>query len=238
MKQLVIPALALTLAACGIYIPEYQGLDKDTGALDEADADTDADADSDADSDADADADADTDADADADADADSDADADADSDPQFETDGELELCGTDAPDSLGYRDELYCQVAHLVFWDFYEIEVEAGDCVDIHADNGNGAADVLAFAYDAGTELYGLESDYSELDDEVDCSRSPWIDGSGCPSARLTAEHDGSFVIGISQWGGSGCVDQASYTLYIGINGSPLDPGDYMVADNTTLDG
>ncbi len=216
MRPFLATALCLLSTACWPLITDGVGTGDDSGfpGLDEADAD----------------------ADADADGDADADADADADTDLQFDTDGQLEPCGEDAPDNKGYRDSLECNDSGAYYWDVYLLEVEAGDCVDIHADNGSGQADLLAFATDEDGEFYGMEADYSELDDDVDCTREPWLEGTGCPSARLTAERDGVFYVGVAQWGGSGCTDGAAYTLYLGVNGRAVNPEGYLYEEDVEL--
>lgn len=118
--------------------------------------------------------------------------------------------------------------------WDWYALEVGAGDCLDIVVDNGAGGADVVAFAQDAdGVTSYGLAEDFSQLDDELECAQVPWS-GWACPAAALEAQTAGTFHIYVAQWyeesgtepGVDTCVaGLSSYTLFVAINGDAATP-------------
>ena len=145
-----------------------------------------------------------------------------------------LQTCQDEGGTSNGVTGELTCFTDVGTFlWDGYSVNVQAGDCVDIQVDNGAGSADLLAFAVDAeGVATFGWMEDYSQLDDEMECSNLPW-DGFGCPSRALTAETSGAFRIYVAQWDGEGTqsgVDTCSagyseYTLHVAVNGVDATP-------------
>jgi peroxiredoxin len=140
----------------------------------------------------------------------------------------EMATCNDQGPrDSLGVDGTLSCFTTDHV-WDVYIVEVEAGDCIDIHTDNSTyGAADLLGFAVDNEVVARsGLAPDFSELEDEWDCSNQAW-NGWGCPSRTLVAPTSGAFYVGVAQWGraGQGCTQGAGYTLWTSVNGVPVAP-------------
>ena len=103
--------------------------------------------------------------------------------------------------------------------WDVYTVSVVAGDCVHLSVDNGTGAGDLLAFVTDAGGAVYGLQQDFTQLDDEMDCTTTPGSGDYGCPNASVTASADGDFLIAVAQWGWENCVTD-QYTLNVAVNG------------------
>ena len=113
--------------------------------------------------------------------------------------------------------------------WDWYTVQVSAGDCIDIVVDNGAGAADLLALAKDAdGLTTYGLAEDFTQLDDELTCSETPWSEWA-CPAATVEALTSGTFYIYVAQWyeetgtnpGVDTCVTGSSeYSLFVAVNG------------------
>jgi len=131
---------------------------------------------------------------------------------------------------SGGVNGELTCaSEVGAMQWDWYSLEVQAGDCVDIVVDNGAGAADVVAYAKDAdGVTAYGLAADNSQLDDELECAQDPWS-GWACPAATVEVQTTGTFQIYVAQWEGeSGTVPgvdtcalgMSAYTLFVAVNG------------------
>jgi hypothetical protein len=124
--------------------------------------------------------------------------------------------------------------------FDWYSIEVQAGDCIHISADNNNaGAADLRALALDSDlVGFYGLAKDYSQLDDEAPCTTDTW-NGFACPAASVVANNAGSFRIGVGQWGGDdpapGCTDGAGYTIHFAVNGTATTAE--QTHDDTTLE-
>jgi hypothetical protein len=157
------------------------------------------------------------------------------DDDDSVPADGSLDTCSDSGSSSGGFNSTIGCGVDALV-WDLFEIEVSAGDCVWISADNGSGAADLLAMASDANGDFYGMQPDFSQLDDETSCSQPPWDGDYGCPEASVVVENSGTFGIGVSQWGGDGCSDPASYTLRVAVNGANLSMGGFQVGDEQAL--
>ncbi len=155
-----------------------------------------------------------------------------------------LDTCTTVGSTSIPMAGTLTCatETGTSIEWDWYHVAVIAGDCVYIFADNGVGAADLLALAVDPdGETSYGLTDDYSQLDDERDCSTDTWA-GFECPEASVVAESDGDMVIMIGQWAGDGttpgmdtCNDGMSeYTLYVAVNGTDATP--ILDSDDTAM--
>ncbi len=113
--------------------------------------------------------------------------------------------------------------------WDWYTLQVQAGDCIDIVVDNGNGAADLVALAKDAdGITSYGLAEDFTQLDDELTCTETPWSDWA-CPAATVEALTTGTFYVYVAQWyeesgtepGVDTCVTgESGYSLFVAVNG------------------
>ena len=133
-----------------------------------------------------------------------------------------LAYCETMGGLSAPASGTLACNASGF-YWDLYEITVAEGDCIHVKVDNGDGAADVAAFAVDPSGRTAGGAADYMDLDDEGDCSVDPW-DGAACVDSALTAESAGTMLIAVTQWGGEGCVDGAAYTLDVSVNGADLD--------------
>ena len=146
-----------------------------------------------------------------------------------------LETCDEDGGNTLPQDGTLTCGGDDGLEWDWYTVDVEAGDCVYIYADNDAGAADLLALAVDSDLETsYGLVDDYSQLDDEAPCSVDTW-NGFACPAASVTAVNDGAFRIAIGQWGGDGCTEGAGYSISFAVNGADLQAA--QTHDNASLD-
>jgi hypothetical protein len=128
-------------------------------------------------------------------------------------------------------------------FWDIWELEVEAGDCVQLYVDNDPlTRADPLALVIDpSGTASFGVSGDSEQLDDELPCSASPW-NYAACPYSSLTAQTSGTMEIRVAQWRGPGldagddtCVDFAGYMLFTDRNGEPARPE--LVLNDIELD-
>ncbi len=131
---------------------------------------------------------------------------------------------------SGGVEGELTCaSEVGAMQWDWYSLEVQAGDCLDIVADNGVGGADLVGYAEDAdGVTSYGLSDDFSQLDDELECAQVPWS-GWACPAATVEVQTTGTFHIYVAQWhvesGTEPGVDTcglglSAYTLFVAVNG------------------
>ncbi len=115
------------------------------------------------------------------------------------------------------------------VRWDWYSLPVKASSCVHVQVDNGAGAADLRALVLDpGGAYYYGEADDYSQLDDEIQCSTEPW-NGFGCPSASVRVVTSGDLLILVSQVGylvggepgERACLPGlAEYFLHVAVNG------------------
>jgi hypothetical protein len=143
-----------------------------------------------------------------------------------------LQTCPTTGPGTLPIPGDLSCaDVVVVREWDWYEVFVSAGDCVDVWFDNDAAAADLLAYVEDAEGVNYGRRPDWSELDDEWGCSVTPWAGASfGCPWAAVTPSVDGPLLIAVAQWAGA-CTDPAGYSISVQINGIEALP--VLVGDN-----
>jgi hypothetical protein len=138
-------------------------------------------------------------------------------------------LLGSDVDGQLSCGSEV-----GVMQWDWYTLEVQAGDCVDIVVDNGAGSADLVALARDAdGVTAYGLAADHTQLDDEMACVSDPYSNW-GCPAATVTAETTGAFRIFVAQWyeetgtepGVDTCaLGPSDYTLNVAVNGVDVLP-------------
>ena len=116
-----------------------------------------------------------------------------------------------------------------------FTIPVPTGACIDIFADNGEGAADLVAQVVDASGQTFGLQDDHAQLHDEVTCSAQPISNGAACPSRAVTGLADGDLAIAIAQWE-NGCTDDAEYSLHVAVNGDPVDLSTATFADNTPI--
>lgn len=172
--------------------------------------------------------------------------------DCQFDTSGcgpqVMSTCATSGNKSIPATGTLTCptETGTAIQWDWYSVQVQAGDCVDIAADNGTGAADLVAFAMNTDqnqteTYIYGLVEDYTELDDEMNCTVAPW-DQYGCPAAKLEAGITGEFLILVGQWAGNGTnygtdtcnQGMSDYTLFVAVNGTDASP--VLVQNDTEI--
>ncbi|MFH2005461.1 MAG: hypothetical protein ABI333_02630 [bacterium] len=149
-----------------------------------------------------------------------------------------LATCSATGPRLDGVTEDLSCALdtGGSIEWDLWSITVAADDCVDVHVDNGSGAADLLAYVLDASGMMYGVAHDFSQLDDEWDCSTPPWS-GLGCPSASILAGASGELTIAVAQWDvvpeiGVCQTGPSAYTLYLAVNGVDATP--LLVADDT----
>jgi hypothetical protein len=148
-----------------------------------------------------------------------------------------MAVCEALGAETLPLAETLSCaDEVGQVEWDLYALQLLAGDCVHIALDNaGRGAADLFAFAQDAGNHLFGLREDYSELDDERSCSELPWS-GFGCPEAAVRSSAAGEFVIAVAQWGGGCSEGMSDYQIHLAVNGADIDPALVLVQDDISL--
>ncbi|MFH2006965.1 MAG: hypothetical protein ABI333_10310 [bacterium] len=146
-----------------------------------------------------------------------------------------LAECSVAGPMTDGVDGELTCaSEGGVMEWDWWHVDVQGGDCVDVVVDNGVGGADLVAIVIDAdGVSGFGWAEDFSQLDDEYPCSIPTWS-GYDCPARSLVAEQSGEFQIFVAQWyddlGVEPGVDTCSsglsrYTLYVAVNGQDASP-------------
>jgi len=163
--------------------------------------------------------------------------------DPGNPNSARLSLCNERGPLTLPFSDDLSCrnEVGEWQ-WDVFAFNLDAGDCVHVVADNiGSGDADLIALAQDASGFIYGLADDFSQLDDEIDCTNTPWSNA-GCPDAAVEANMGGLFFVALAQWGGpptgEHCADGlAGYQLHIAINGIAQDLEELQSENDVPLD-
>jgi hypothetical protein len=155
------------------------------------------------------------------------------DDDCDGQVDEGMDTCTSTGPGAVAVTGTLSCPDNTTgTEWDWFELTVAAGDCVDILVDNDALAADPLAFAEDAGGINYGLRPNFSELDDEADCTTEPF-NGFGCPWAAIVPSVSGTMSIAVAQWGG-GCQSNAGYTLHVQVNGADVTPT--QTGDNVSM--
>jgi hypothetical protein len=148
-----------------------------------------------------------------------------------------LATCLQRGNDSLPHSDTVTCpDLTELIEWDTYVVNANVGDCIHVRADNGVGAADLLAHVRDAAGREYGRSPDWTQLDDEGECSVPAW-DGFGCPDAAVEISVDGPVAISVGQWGGGCAPDAADYTLYVAINGVDQDLSGGPAIQDTAMD-
>jgi hypothetical protein len=148
-----------------------------------------------------------------------------------------LAICGDAGTQTTGYDGMLTCaDVTTNLQWDVFDVAVTAGDCIHVYADNGVGAADLLAYAVDMSGRLFGGADDFSELDDEWACTTPTWFDGAGCPDRSVIAETTGTMRVGIAQWAG-GCDPMPSaYHIDVAVNGVDIDLSVGPAQDDTEM--
>ena len=152
-----------------------------------------------------------------------------------------LSSCAVGGDSSMPFEDDMLCTsdgrwTTPEVF-DLFVVDVAAGSCVSVTVDNAGGNADAMAYVVDANEAYYGIEADYSELDDEIECSATPWNDFA-CPSAGVTAASAGTLTIAVGQWGGPpDCTDNAPYTLWVAIDGEDVDISDALALDDYAVE-
>ena len=156
-------------------------------------------------------------------------------------TSNTLTSCAVAGSNSMPFMDDMLCTTNAMFMnpevYDFFVIYVASDDCVFVQVDNAGGDADVMAYVVDADEAYYGLEPDYSELDDEIDCTVTPW-NGYACPRAGVVANADGPLTIAVGQWDTTpDCTDNAPYTLWVAINGTDVDMTEALVLQDHVID-
>lgn len=126
---------------------------------------------------------------------------------------------------ALPESDVTDCTADSSVYWParVFALEVAAGDCVHMRADNVGSPA---------GADLFGaiVEPTGKSLlfDEEVACS-VPNPSGYQCPDGGVTTEAAGTLYVIVGAWEGQGCPPDTTtpYTLSVSVNGADvaLDP-------------
>lgn len=152
-----------------------------------------------------------------------------------------LSACPVGGSNSQPYTGEMQCTsdmtYTNPEVYDMFVVDVSAGQCVSVSVDNTGGNADIMAYVVDASEAYYGLEADYTELDDEMACSVTPW-NGYACPSQGVTAASAGTITIAVGQWGLTpDCTNDAPYTLSVAIDGEDVDLSDALALDDYVVD-
>ncbi len=137
---------------------------------------------------------------------------------------GVLAECTDPGPLALSSSNTTLCPADTSVAWPvkFYEIQVTAGDCVHMEADNAGSAA---------GADLFGSVVDpngHSVLfDEEMDCT-VPNPDNYKCPSGGATIETSGTAYIVVGSWEGAGCPagDTTPFQVKVSKNGADVSLG------------
>lgn len=130
--------------------------------------------------------------------------------------------CTGVGPLTMPRSDTTDCTADSSVVWParIFAIDVAAGDCVHMRADNVGSPS---------GADLFGaiVEPSGKSLlfDEEVDCTvANP--DGYKCPEGGVTTEAAGTAYVIVGSWEGQGCPPDTStpYTLALSINGVDVD--------------
>jgi hypothetical protein len=137
---------------------------------------------------------------------------------------GVLAECTDPGPLALSASNTTLCPADTSVAWPvkFYEIQVTAGDCVHMEADNAGSVA---------GADLFGSVVDpngHSVLfDEEMDCT-VPNPDNYKCPSGGATIEMSGTAYIVVGSWEGAGCPagDSTPFQVRVSKNGADVALG------------
>lgn len=138
---------------------------------------------------------------------------------------GALAACGAADPATEPHLETIACTNTYFLY-DLFPIEVQAGDCVWVRADNVDPAAGPSG---NPGLDLRArlLDPAYNRVhfDDELDCGDTPFTGPAyGCPEGGGVMTAGGTAYVAITTYGGSGCPDGATYALHILINGNPAD--------------
>jgi hypothetical protein len=145
--------------------------------------------------------------------------------------------CQADGSGQDSYAGTVMCgALEYPTLFDVFVIEVDDEDCVHVRVDNDEAAADLMAYLVDASGDFYGIQDDYSQLDDERRCSTVPW-NGYACPEASVQIGTAGAAAIAVGQWPGNDCQDFAGYVLSIAINGEQVDLSSGPELDDTLID-
>jgi hypothetical protein len=138
---------------------------------------------------------------------------------------GELETCGAPAPGPAPHVEPLACTNTYFLY-DLYPLEVQAGDCVWVSADNVDPEVGPTGSpGLDLRARLLDPAYNRVHFDDELDCGDTPFTGPAyGCPEGGGVMTTAGTAYVAITTYGGGACPDGKSYALRIAINGNEVD--------------
>lgn len=135
--------------------------------------------------------------------------------------DGEAAPCRAEAPPgAMPLDDVTLCPTTIDRTWPatIFAVDVTAGDCLQMRADNAGSA----------GTDLFGAlvdpGGDSLLFDDEVPCTVS--ADGTACPEGAITVTTTGRAHVIVGSFEGEGCPPETAppVQLVVGRNGQDVD--------------
>lgn len=145
-------------------------------------------------------------------------------------TDGAPEVCAEAGPLALALEGEVACTPGDVSVWpaQLFEVEVEAGDCLYMRADDVGAPAgsDLFAALIDPG-------GSNTILDDEAECTVGG-VDGPGCPEGGITIETSGVAVVVVGAWESEGCPvgGQTPFELTVSVAGADVEPTPLCTGD------
>ncbi len=112
-----------------------------------------------------------------------------------------------------------------VFYEDVYTVELVAGQCLYVRADNIGEAGMQGGVWADVALQVRSPSGALAWQDDDLACTDATWTDGGACPQALFTADVDGTYEISIVQASGSGCTNGAPYSVYLAIDGVAAGP-------------
>lgn len=145
-------------------------------------------------------------------------------------TDGTPAECAEAGPLALAVSGEVACTPGDVSVWpaQLFEVEVEAGDCLFMRADDVGAPA---------GSDLFGALIDpggkSTLLDDETECSVGG-PEGPGCPAGGITIEESGVAIVVVGGFESEGCPLDGStpFTLAVSVSGADVEPAALCTGD------
>jgi len=133
-------------------------------------------------------------------------------------------------PLARGVAGEVACTPGDVSVWpaQLFEVEVEAGDCLFMRADDAGAPA---------GSDLFGALIDpggkSTLLDDEAECSVGG-PEGPGCPAGGITIETSGVAIVVVGGFESEGCPaeGQTPFELAVSVDGADVEPTPLCTGD------